>query len=203
MNTQQSTPDNNNVAENEAEKQPVVEKKIPKSPSKKKNPAKKKLAPKKPQPSPEKSAQTPSHKVPVPSIQENPSEAPIVRDTPLPSKAPTPIRRSEEITTILPPQEASKQPQQEASKLEPANKVETSQAEKIWQSVQGRRLEMFGLPNQFVSMFCQFVPVDQNRCFLKYKIAAVLPALEIASPEFNVEAVQGYIVLSKKTPALW
>lgn len=141
---------------------------------------------------------------PNPKIVEKATEPPVVQNTPLPSKAPTPVKRSEEIPSKIPQEDAPRMPREDA--VAPAPPVAEAKAmpksEKIWESVKSRQIQMFGLPNQFINSYCEYSPVETDRCFLKYRVAAVVPALEAVAPEFNIEAVQGYIILSVKPAPL-
>lgn len=126
-----------------------------------------------------------------PKTVEDPREKPVVLDTPLPSKVPTPVKRSTEIPDRTDIPNNPETPNKDKEKP-------ISDADEIWQTIQSRQIELFGLPGQIVSAYCAPMPIDPRKCFLKYKVAAVVPALELAAPEFNVERTTGYIVLSKK-----
>lgn len=81
-------------------------------------------------------------------------------------------------------------------------KNEKSVADKVWDSIKNLRLEMFGLPNQYVHMY--FEPtkfnLDPNRAYLlpKTKATSVLPALEVAlGTRYEVSQAKQFIIISK------
>jgi hypothetical protein len=79
--------------------------------------------------------------------------------------------------------------------------VPTTEADKIWAEIQNKPILMFSLPNQIVANYCTQAKIDPSRCFLQYKAAAVIPALEEAIGKgFTVEAVDKYIVVSRAVP---
>lgn len=73
-----------------------------------------------------------------------------------------------------------------------------STSQEIWDNIKGRDLGLFGLFGQTVSMYCELIPVDPNKCYIKYKVSSVIPALENAAREYKFETIDRYIVLSKK-----
>jgi hypothetical protein len=68
----------------------------------------------------------------------------------------------------------------------------------IWEKIKDLDLGLFGLGGQLVSRYCELLPLDDEKCYLKYKVSSVVPALETVAPEYDIEVVQGYIVLSNK-----
>lgn len=84
--------------------------------------------------------------------------------------------------------------QKEAS---PVVKKQTP-SEEIWTAIKERDLGLFGLKNQLVQKYCTPLELDPSKCFVKYKVSSVIPALESAAQEYNFEVVTDYIVLSKK-----
>ena len=70
-------------------------------------------------------------------------------------------------------------------------------ADKIWNDIKDERLEMFALPDQFVRMYCEPISIEPTKLYLKFTVAAVLPALEIALDGlYKVELVNKYICVS-------
>lgn len=74
--------------------------------------------------------------------------------------------------------------------------ISTSQS--IWNSIKDRDLGLFGLSGQFVYNYCKPLPLDDNKCHLKYKVSSVVPALESIASEYNFEVVDSYITLTRK-----
>lgn len=73
-------------------------------------------------------------------------------------------------------------------------------ADKIWDEIKNLNIEMFGLADQRVHMYCKPVPADPTKLFLVASAGAVLPALElVVAPRYAVEQVDRFIVV---TPAV-
>jgi hypothetical protein len=68
----------------------------------------------------------------------------------------------------------------------------------IWNDIKDRVLDIFGMKHQCVSDYCEFVPMRPDRCYLKFKVSATIPAVEAVSPEYNFEQIGKYIILSRK-----
>lgn len=72
-------------------------------------------------------------------------------------------------------------------------------AQKIWDDIKDKPLDMFGVPGLTAAKYCQPVPVDPNKLYLGFTVSAVLPALELAyKGKYEVELVDRFIVLSHK-----
>lgn len=72
-------------------------------------------------------------------------------------------------------------------------------AEKIWNEIRDKEIQMFSLPGKTIGDFCQPVLIEPSRCFLVFKASAVLPALEEAvGKNFTCEAMDKYIVVTRK-----
>lgn len=72
-------------------------------------------------------------------------------------------------------------------------------ADKIWADLKNAQIDIFGLPGQIVSQYCQPMIVDPNKLHLMFKIGAVLPALEEAfSKKYNFQLADKFIVVSLK-----
>jgi hypothetical protein len=70
-------------------------------------------------------------------------------------------------------------------------------ADKIWNHIKDEQLELFALPSQCVKKYCEPVCIEPTKLYLKFKIPAVLPALETALKGwYNVEMTNKYIVVS-------
>lgn len=77
------------------------------------------------------------------------------------------------------------------------NVVEDTLAKKIWNQIKNVKLEMFGLPNQFVHLHCTPMFLDDNKLFLTINVGAVLTALEAAlSPKYKVEMSDKFVLIS-------
>ncbi len=84
----------------------------------------------------------------------------------------------------------------DATKEAPKTKTLTL-AEKVWNDIKGKKLEMFALPEQFVHMYCEPINIEPTKLYLKYKVPAVLPALEEAlKGSYTVEMTNKYICIS-------
>lgn len=72
-------------------------------------------------------------------------------------------------------------------------------AQKIWDDIKDKPLDMFGVPGLTAVKYCQPIPVDPNKLYLGFTVSAVLPALELAyKGKYEVELVDRFIVLSHK-----
>jgi hypothetical protein len=77
-----------------------------------------------------------------------------------------------------------------------------SEAEKIWSEIKDLPIDMFGLPNQFVSMHCTFVTVEPSQLYVTIRSSATLPSLEAAvAPHFVVELADKFVIV-KRVPKL-
>lgn len=73
-----------------------------------------------------------------------------------------------------------------------------SVAEKIWNSIKGKKVEMFALPDQYVHMYCEPIPIEPSKLYLKFRVPAILPALEEAVKNTHkVERMDKYIVVTE------
>jgi hypothetical protein len=79
-------------------------------------------------------------------------------------------------------------------------KSELTSAQQIWEEIKNKKLDLFALPNQLVSQYCETVEVEPSKLYLKLKMQSVLPALEKALGEnFTVEQVTKYTTVERKT----
>ncbi|HWZ23231.1 MAG TPA: hypothetical protein VNW06_11290, partial [Cytophagaceae bacterium] len=98
---------------------------------------------------------------------------------------------------------ANKIVEKETNKITEAPAVQVSKpltrADEIWNHIKNVQLEMFALPNQTVSLYCQPIVVEPTKLYLKYKAAAVYPALETALQKlYTVEMVNKLIIIADK-----
>lgn len=87
---------------------------------------------------------------------------------------------------------------EQQAKVLPVKAPELPMSEKIWNSIKGRELGLFGLAGQTVEKYCTTINADPTRCMMKYKVSSVIPALEAAVPDFDFEVVGDYLVVSQK-----
>jgi len=72
------------------------------------------------------------------------------------------------------------------------------ESDNIWEEIKGLPIDMFGLPNQFVSMHCTPVSVEPLNLYLLTRSPAVLPSLEMAiGDQYTVELVAGYVIIKR------
>lgn len=83
------------------------------------------------------------------------------------------------------------------------------EAEKLWDEIKNLPIEMYSLPNQLVKNHVQRVRLAPDKLYLKAKSSAVITSLEdtldkdaktrykLSHPKYLVEAVEGYIVVSR------
>jgi hypothetical protein len=78
-----------------------------------------------------------------------------------------------------------------------------TEGDKIWNEIKNKEVLMFAIPNQFVSQYCNPVPLDPSKCFLRYKVSAFIPALEEAigankdGSKYNLEVQKDLIIISR------
>jgi hypothetical protein len=77
------------------------------------------------------------------------------------------------------------------------NEKKQSTADKIWENIKDVRVEMFALPNQVVSRYCEPIAIEPSNCYLKFTTEVILPALELAlKDKYDVERTDKYIKVS-------
>jgi len=76
------------------------------------------------------------------------------------------------------------------------NTLTKSPADQIWESIKNMPINLFGLPNQFVSQHCAPVQVEPSKLYLVSRSSAFLPALETAiAPKYTVELADKWIIV--------
>jgi len=81
--------------------------------------------------------------------------------------------------------------------LPPPPPVKT-EAEKIWDEIKDRPIEMFGLPDQYVFQHTTFVTVEPSALYVTIRSSATLPSLEAAiAPHFTVELADKFVVIRR------
>lgn len=69
--------------------------------------------------------------------------------------------------------------------------------EVIWSKIKDRTVNLFGF-NKKLSDHCTFVAMDPNKCFLAYNPSSAITAIEQAAPEYHLEQMGKYAVLTVK-----
>lgn len=78
-----------------------------------------------------------------------------------------------------------------------------TEAEKIWDEIKNRPIEMFGLPDQYVFQHATFVPVEPNTLYVTIRSTATLPSLEAAiAPHFTVELADKFVLIKRVSKPL-
>lgn len=122
---------------------------------------------------------------------------PEVKATAAKSKRPTAKKKVEhKVASVVKKSEPVVEKAKPAVVAEKPKAISNSKV--IWEKIKDLDLGLFGLGGQLVSRYCELLPLDDDKCYLKYKVSSVVPALETVAPEFDIEVVQGYIVLSSK-----
>ena len=76
--------------------------------------------------------------------------------------------------------------------------VEKTEADKIWDEIKDRRIELYALPNQTVKDHCAPIAIEPSKLYLRTKSTAVLPSLEFScGNQFTVELVDKYVSVSR------
>lgn len=77
--------------------------------------------------------------------------------------------------------------------------VQHTNAEKIWNEIKNKPLDMFALAGQTAEKFCKVVPIDTEKLFLTYTVSAVIPAIEaVIGDKLQLETMDKFIVISRK-----
>jgi len=83
------------------------------------------------------------------------------------------------------------------SDMNQSTETTKSVADGVWEDIKDSKLELFALPDQFVNMYCEPIAIEPSKLYLKFKVSAVLPALEVAlAGRYVVERVDKYICVS-------
>jgi hypothetical protein len=82
--------------------------------------------------------------------------------------------------------------------LEKSEVKKMTTAEQIWEEIKDRGIDIFALPEQKVNHYCSPVKIDPSKCYLQFKVGAVLPALEVAlGSKYLVEMNNKYITVAR------
>lgn len=73
-----------------------------------------------------------------------------------------------------------------------------TEAEKMWDEIKNRPIEMFGLPDQYVFQHATFVAVEPTALYVTIRSSATLPSLEAAiKGDFTVELADKFVVIRR------
>ena len=76
-----------------------------------------------------------------------------------------------------------------------------TEAQKIWNEIKDRSIQMFGLPDQVVSQHCSPVPVEPSKLYVLIRSTATLPSLETAiADKFTVELADKWVIITRLPP---
>jgi hypothetical protein len=72
-------------------------------------------------------------------------------------------------------------------------------AQQIWQRLQNIELELFSIPNQFVSKYFQPLFVEHDRLYLTTNVSAALATLELKLPkDLEMTSYGKYIIVKTR-----
>ena len=81
-----------------------------------------------------------------------------------------------------------------SKKQEEPKPLPDTPATKLWERIKNRPIDLFGMPNQTVEMYCYYAPIDDDVVYLIPKASAVLPALEETLKGVAIEPGQEWLV---------
>lgn len=74
-----------------------------------------------------------------------------------------------------------------------------TEADKIWNEIKDKKIEIFSLPSQIVSQYCKPSPVEPSKLYLIVSASSVLPALETAlGPAYVLDRMERFITVARK-----
>lgn len=77
-------------------------------------------------------------------------------------------------------------------------KVTKTNSQRIWDEIKGKKLDMFSLPDQTVSMYCSPVYIDPDTLHITLKASSVLSQLEESLGSKYKFAIEGKYVSVKR-----
>lgn len=87
----------------------------------------------------------------------------------------------------------------EPSKQESTDSAVKTEADKIWEEIKNKKIEMFSLPSQIVSQYCKPTFIEPEKLYLIVSATSVLPALEVALGEkYVVDRLEKFVTVSRK-----
>lgn len=76
--------------------------------------------------------------------------------------------------------------------------VSKTNSQKIWDEIKNKKIEMFSLPDQTVSMHCSPVYIDPETLYLTYKASSIINQLEESlGSKYKVSLDMKYISVKK------
>ncbi len=110
-----------------------------------------------------------------------------------------PVKKSVKTTKKAPTPVAAPAPQVLPPVTVPVPQPQTlTEAEKIWEEIKNRPIDMFGLPDQFVFQHATFVAVEPSTLYVTIRSSATLPSLEAAvKPNFTVELADKFVIIKR------
>lgn len=86
------------------------------------------------------------------------------------------------------------------NKTEPKAEKKKTNAEKIWEDIKDKEINMFALPGQKISSFCSPVQIESSKVYLTFTVSSFLPALEAAlGSAYKVEMAGRFLTVSYVT----
>jgi hypothetical protein len=77
-------------------------------------------------------------------------------------------------------------------------KIVKTAAEKIWDEIKEKNVEMFSLPPQPVSSHCSPIAIEPTKLYLQYKASSLITALETAlGSKYSVNLSGKFITVSR------
>ncbi len=81
--------------------------------------------------------------------------------------------------------------------------VNMEEADKIWNEIKDKNIDMFALPNQTVKDHIQKLKVPgASGLYVKLVSSAVLASLEVALKGYVIEAAEKYVIIKRKPPEI-
>lgn len=76
-------------------------------------------------------------------------------------------------------------------------------AEKIWEDIKDKEVNMFALPGQKISNFCSPVQIEPSKVYMTFTVSSFLPALEAALGSFyKVEMAGRFLTVAYASPVI-
>lgn len=68
---------------------------------------------------------------------------------------------------------------------------------KLWEEIKNRDINVFAMTSK-VADYCEYIDIDESKCYLTCKASAALPALETALGEgFRCSLVEKYVLVER------
>lgn len=70
-------------------------------------------------------------------------------------------------------------------------------SEQIWEDIKDKDIDVFAFKSK-VHKFCEYMDIDEKKCYVVCKASAALPALEVTlGNEYTCTLVEKYVVIEK------